>query len=474
MSRGSSLQKSFPYADEAERNSNLVENHQCSRQNFNQGTSKNFPNFEGEDVFDCTIKSGVPQMSMQGGSRMNCNMRVLGTFASCRDLRATEDFRPSNIRVAASDSDSPYDGRNLLEQLARHKSVSTREISQGITRRSSPGYAAAVVTMTMQTPSPSDSGVGELEAVLREKEAELQRLRETMETNEIAIIQVLEEKKQSWEAAMEEKSKEWERKLRAQQQKSFRAEQCLLLQIFKVQQDNKMLHQSVEKMELEKKDLSEELASSVMKMDSLEKKNEELFEELVTMKSHLDSNKQRRSSVDEETLKKLLSEAEEEIRGKYSELTSAMLRLKGSQLEVESKSKELEKLREEVTRLRGSSQGQTHPASPPDEGGRLGSLNTSSSEGSPTAQKSLEDLQTRFDTERLKWLDEKTKVVNYQKQLQLNYLQMTRKNRVLEAEVQQLTSELEKRESELAMNISECSPSQDIKPAVSSSNRTFC
>lgn len=42
----------------------------------------------------------------------------------------------------------------------------------------------------VQTPSPSDSGVGELEAVLREREAELARLRETMERNETAIMQV--------------------------------------------------------------------------------------------------------------------------------------------------------------------------------------------------------------------------------------------------------------------------------------------
>jgi len=48
----------------------------------------------------------------------------------------------------------------------------------------------ALLVGYVQTPSPSDSGVGELEAVLREKDAELQRLRETMERNEIVIMQV--------------------------------------------------------------------------------------------------------------------------------------------------------------------------------------------------------------------------------------------------------------------------------------------
>ena len=42
----------------------------------------------------------------------------------------------------------------------------------------------------MGTPSPSDSGVGEIEAVLRSKDAEIRNLRETMEKNESAILQV--------------------------------------------------------------------------------------------------------------------------------------------------------------------------------------------------------------------------------------------------------------------------------------------
>ena len=42
-----------------------------------------------------------------------------------------------------------------------------------------------------ETPSPSDSGLGELEAVLRDKDAEIRHLRGVMERNETAIFQVL-------------------------------------------------------------------------------------------------------------------------------------------------------------------------------------------------------------------------------------------------------------------------------------------
>ena len=41
-----------------------------------------------------------------------------------------------------------------------------------------------------QTPSPSDSGVGEMEAMLQNKNAEIQHLRGVMERNETAIFQV--------------------------------------------------------------------------------------------------------------------------------------------------------------------------------------------------------------------------------------------------------------------------------------------
>jgi hypothetical protein len=42
----------------------------------------------------------------------------------------------------------------------------------------------------IQTPSPSDSGVGELEAMLKEKDAEINTLRDVMDKNERAIFQV--------------------------------------------------------------------------------------------------------------------------------------------------------------------------------------------------------------------------------------------------------------------------------------------
>ncbi|CDW54657.1 hypothetical protein TTRE_0000292701 [Trichuris trichiura] len=73
------------------------------------------------------------------------------------------------------------------------------------------------------TPSPSDSGVAEIEATLREKDAEIANLRSTMEHNEQVIIRVYQEKEERWQ----EKLRDWGSRLQA----SVRNEQRLLSQI---------------------------------------------------------------------------------------------------------------------------------------------------------------------------------------------------------------------------------------------------
>ncbi|XP_022094401.1 leucine zipper putative tumor suppressor 2-like [Acanthaster planci] len=61
-------------------------------------------------------------------------------------------------------------------------------------------------------------------------------------------------------------------------------------------------------------------------------------------------------------------------------------------------------------------------------------------------RKRLQGQEAAFGRERRVWQEEKEKVIKYQKQLQLNYVQMCRRNRSLESELQQLTMELEHKE----------------------------
>ena len=53
-----------------------------------------------------------------------------------------------------------------------------------------------------------------------------------------------------------------------------------------------------------------------------------------------------------------------------------------------------------------------------------------------------EKFNENFEVEKVNWLDEKEKVIRYQKQLQLNYVQMYKKNKGLEVEVDQLKKSL--------------------------------
>lgn len=55
----------------------------------------------------------------------------------------------------------------------------------------------------------------------------------------------------------------------------------------------------------------------------------------------------------------------------------------------------------------------------------------------------LVDKKKEFEKERLIWAQEKEKVLRYQRQLQMNYVQMYRRTRALEDEVESLTIELE-------------------------------
>lgn len=63
----------------------------------------------------------------------------------------------------------------------------------------------------------------------------------------------------------------------------------------------------------------------------------------------------------------------------------------------------------------------------------------------PDVQKLLDQMNSKmadFEKERLTWREEKEKVIKYQRQLQYNYVQMFRRSRSLESQVENLTLEL--------------------------------
>jgi hypothetical protein len=84
------------------------------------------------------------------------------------------------------------------------------------------------------SPSPSDSGVAELEAALRDRDSELAYLRQTMEHNEQVIFRVHQEKERLWERELRRMKTVHENRLRAGAQKALKLEQMLMMQTYQV------------------------------------------------------------------------------------------------------------------------------------------------------------------------------------------------------------------------------------------------
>uniref|UniRef100_A0A3B4AD51 Uncharacterized protein n=1 Tax=Periophthalmus magnuspinnatus TaxID=409849 RepID=A0A3B4AD51_9GOBI len=74
-------------------------------------------------------------------------------------------------------------------------------------------------------------------------------------------------------------------------------------------------------------------------------------------------------------------------------------------------------------------------------------------------------LSISFEQERQTWDKEKEKVIKYQKQLQINYLQMHKKNRELERSLKEVTAELEAK-TELRTDIPYCSGLQTYEDVI--------
>lgn len=111
------------------------------------------------------------------------------------------------------------------------------EDSNGLIHRGDTSFKGSTSTIDQEynsTPSPSDSAVGDLESVLKEKDNEIVYLRETMEQNEQVIFKVYEEKERVWERELRKIKGLYENRLKANQQKASKMEQALMNQTLQV------------------------------------------------------------------------------------------------------------------------------------------------------------------------------------------------------------------------------------------------
>lgn len=284
--------------------------------------------------------------------------------------------------------------------------------------------------------------------------------------------------------------------MKLEQRKAYKTEQTLSLQVYKLQQEKKTLIERVEEMQAQYRKLQQ-------KCDSYEKENDSLRSQVVNVSLQGDRTAEDMEDLQSqvEILNQSLSEKSVEISELQSKLQhyESESQRKDFQLgekfrEVLAKTEELKSLRANLRRVSNNNvmdildcsfnqSGEEFSA--PDLGDRSSPLTSSRltsplSHGLPRSsplsnksssslnsesdkdkvilqlQRELEELKNGlvgknevFEKEKEQWLDEKNKVIRYQKQLQLNYVQMYNKNKMLEAEVEQLTLELESRDMKL-------------------------
>ncbi|XP_058477481.1 leucine zipper putative tumor suppressor 2 homolog [Solea solea] len=347
-----------------------------------------------------------------------------------------------------------------------------------------------------RSPGPLDGYEGvvrDLEDKLRERELELQQLRDNLDENEAAICQVYEEKQKRFELELEELRQGCATRMQTASQKAQRAQQVLQMQVFQLQQEKKKLQEDFAQLLKEREQLEERCTSYEHEKIQLGPRLEETKWEVCQKSGEISLLKQQLKDVQGELAQRVgeIVSLRGQLREARGELTNTQvllqeahgttrtrtLELEVCENELQRRKSEAELLREKVGRLEAElaqlkDQSQGNRQCQVFQEAEEHMLAYESDEAKAQRQSSTEALQNMkaqmdrmrseltferqraeqqmgsFEEERRIWQEEKDKVIRYQKQLQQNYVQMYRRNRELEQHLQDLSQELESREED--------------------------
>ncbi|KAM6182750.1 leucine zipper putative tumor suppressor 2 isoform 1-T2 [Erethizon dorsatum] len=330
-------------------------------------------------------------------------------------------------------------------------------------------------------PPPSDEALLHcvLEGKLRDREAELQQLRDSLDESEATVCQAFSEQSRHWRREREAPRED----CATQAQRARRTQQLLQLQVLQLQQEKRQLQDDFAQLLQEREQLERRCATFEQEQRELGPRLEETKWEVCQKSGEISLLKQQLKESQAELVQKgselvslrvALREARAALRVSEGRARGLQEAARARELELETCSQELQRHRQEAERLREKA-GQLDmeaaglrepsvplPAADPfllaesDEAkvqravaGAGGSLRAQVERLRTELQRERrrgEEQRDSFEGERLAWQVEKEQVIRYQKQLQHNYIQMYRRNRQLEQELQQLSLELEARE----------------------------
>ncbi|KAK1333536.1 hypothetical protein QTO34_005921 [Cnephaeus nilssonii] len=293
-----------------------------------------------------------------------------------------------------------------------------------------------------------------------------------------------------WMRVYEDRQRHWQREREAlredgaaQAQRAQRAQQLLQLQVFQLQQEKRQLQDDFAQLLQEREQLERRCATFEREQRELGPRLEETKWEVCQKSGEISLLKQQLKESQAELVQKgselvalrvALREARAALRVSEGWVRGLQEAARARELELEACSQELQRHRQEAERLREKAgqldteaAGLREPPVPAatadpfllaesDEAkaqrvaaGVGGSLRAQVERLRAELQQERrrgEEQRDSFEGERLAWQAEKEQVIRYQKQLQHNYIQMYRRNRQLEQELQQLSLELEARE----------------------------
>ncbi|KAK7919337.1 hypothetical protein WMY93_010621 [Mugilogobius chulae] len=339
--------------------------------------------------------------------------------------------------------------------------------------------------------------VRDLEDKLRERDMELQLLRDNLDENEAAICQVYEEKQKRFELEIEELRQSCATKMQSTSQKAQRAQQVLQLQVYQLQQEKRKLQEDFGQLLKEREHLEERCTSYEHEKIQLGPRLEETKWEVCQKSGEISLLKQQLKEVQGELAQRVgeIVSLRGQLRETRGELTNTQvllqeahgmnrtrtLELEVCENELQRRKSEAELLRDKVGRLESEivqlrdtlanqgpgnrqcqvfqeaeehllafesdeakAQRQTHTEAMQNIKSQMDRMK---SELTFERQRAEEQL-VNFEEERKVWHEEKDKVIRYQKQLQQNYVQMYRRNRELEQHLQELSQELDSRDDD--------------------------
>ncbi|KAM9249871.1 leucine zipper putative tumor suppressor 3 isoform 4-T4 [Dugong dugon] len=302
-------------------------------------------------------------------------------------------------------------------------------------------------------PSPSTL-IQELEERLWEKEQEVAALRRSLEQSEAAVAQVLEERQKAWERELAELRQGCSGKLQQVARRAQRAQQGLQLQVLRLQQDKKQLQEEAARLMRQREELEDKVCQKAGEISLLKQQLKDSqadvsqkLSEIVGLRSQLREGRASLREKEEQllSLRDSFSSKQASLELGEGELPVACLKPALTPVDPAEPQDTLATCESDEAKMRRQA-GVAAAAASASSGSLDGEVDAGGDSGTRALRREVGRLQAElaaerrarerqgasFAEERRVWLEEKEKVIEYQKQLQLSYVEMYQRNQQLE------------------------------------------